>query len=357
VVATRWNLIVILGLAATALAGCQNNDEIRRYQVPRVEAPRIRMLGAMIPHEDRAWFFKILGPAQAVAEHKDRFEQFIRSVRFTGKGETPLTWTVPDDWQEEPEAAKKPQLPGPERYATFRLPSKEHDLELTVIPLKREGKAESVLDNVNRWRAQFVGLPEVAEDELGKVTTELKIGDVVATLVDMTGPGPRRAGMRPPMAAGGGPVTPPVDGLPPLDYKLPDGWQKVKPKAFSVVTFRAGDGDEAAEITVSSVGGDVLLNVNRWRTMQLGLAAVSEEQLRKDLKEIDVGGGKAPYVELIGPEKNGRRMAILGVMTTHAGTPWVVKMSGPADVVSSQKPAFETFVRSVKFDGGKGAQR
>jgi hypothetical protein len=348
---TRRSLVFALGLTAAVLAGCQQSDEIRRYQVPRVEPPEFRLLGAMVSHGDHAWFFKVLGPAPAVAEQKDPFDRFLHSVRFTGKSDPPLTWTVPQGWREEPKGAKREQMPGMERYATFLLPSKERDLQLTVVQLRREGKAESVLDNVNRWRTQFVGLPPLTEEELGKATTKVALGDADATVVDMTGPGPR-SGMRPPMAAAAPAPAPAEEGRAPLEYKLPEGWKKGPPKAFSVVTLRTGDGGLAAEVTVSPVGGGRLLNVNRWRD-QLGLGPVSEEQLRKDLREIPVAGGKGAYVELIGPEKDGGRRSILGVMAEDAGTPWVFKMTGPADVVARQKPAFEAFVSSVRFDGGK----
>jgi len=345
--------VLVVGFLALLLAGCQNQEEIRHYQVPRLEAGQVRMLAAMVSHGASAWFFKVLGPEAAVAEHKDRFESFLRSVRFTGKAEHPLAWTVPVSWREEPNVPAKQQIPGMERYATFRLPSADVNLELSVVLLQEQGKAPNVLDNVNRWREKFLGLPPVNEGDLAKVTKELKIGDYVATTIDMTGPGlqaGRRGPMRPQVEQ---PVAPDQAELAAPEYQVPDGWKKVKPKAFSVATFRTGDGDRAAEITVSSVGGGLLLNVNRWRSQQLGLPPVSQEELLKDLRTLDVDGTKAAYVELIGPEKDGRRTAILGVLADHDGNPWVFKMIGPADEVASQKSSFETFVRSVRFGKAK----
>jgi hypothetical protein len=341
-----------LGIAAVVLvglAGCQSQDEIRHYQVPREETPALRLLAAMVPHGDNAWFFKVLGPETAVGEQKARFDGFVRSLRFTDKKDIPPTWTVPEGWREVAKDPNTKQMPGMERYATFRLPTKERELELTVVLMKQQGKAGSVLDNVNRWRMQFLGLPEVDEEELGKVTSKLKIGDTEATLVDMSGSGPQGARAQP--------MRPPVEPAPveqPPEFTVPPGWEKINAKAFSVATFRAGSGDKAAEVTVSSVGGGLLMNVNRWRTKQLGLPPVSEEQLQHELRMIDVAGSKAAYIELVGPEKNGKRLSILGVVAEHAGVPWVFKMTGPAEAVASQKAAFEAFVRSAHFDGGKG---
>jgi hypothetical protein len=34
---------------------------------------------------------------------------------------------------------------------------------------------------------------------------------------------------------------------------------------------------------------------------------------------------------------------------------WFIKMRGPADLVGRQLAAFEAFLKSVRFDGGTGA--
>ena len=55
----------------------------------------MRLLGAIVPHGERTWFFKLLGPAPAVGEQKETFDRFLASVQFPDKGERPITWTVP----------------------------------------------------------------------------------------------------------------------------------------------------------------------------------------------------------------------------------------------------------------------
>src|SRR5205807_258180 len=69
-------LVLSVGLVAL---GCQQ-DEITQYKVPKAEyvkheAPKAgkgteRMLAAMLPRTDRAWFLKFQGPDQDVAAHK-----------------------------------------------------------------------------------------------------------------------------------------------------------------------------------------------------------------------------------------------------------------------------------------------
>jgi hypothetical protein len=173
----RYRCCLLSCLLALTLAGCQDPDEIRRYQVARQEA-KIRLLGAIFPREDRTWFFKLMGPVAAVEENATAFHQFIESVRFTGDKMKPVRWTAPEGWREE----KGTGL----RHATFRLGTREQPLELSVTSF--EGEAGSVLANVNRWRGQ-VGLSPVDRAELGKIATEKKIGDVLTTIVDMAGPG------------------------------------------------------------------------------------------------------------------------------------------------------------------------
>jgi hypothetical protein len=44
---------------------------------------------------------------------------------------------------------------------------------------------------------------------------------------------------------------------------------------------------------------------------------------------------------------------MLGVICPRDGTSWFVKMIGPPEIVEKQKSAFESFVRSIRFGGGK----
>jgi hypothetical protein len=41
-----------------------------------------RVLGAILPHDGRVWFFKAVGPPQKMAQQKENFGKFIRSIRF-----------------------------------------------------------------------------------------------------------------------------------------------------------------------------------------------------------------------------------------------------------------------------------
>jgi hypothetical protein len=334
----RLSWAVAGGLATAGVVGCYD-EEIRHYKVPREQvrpsvspADRlaIRLLAAIVPHNERTWFFKLVGPAPILARHKDAFDQFIQSVRFTDNAKEPLTWTVPDGWERKPGSEL--------RYATFQLGSKDHPLELTVVALGRE--AGSLLDNVNRWRRQL-GLKAVGAAELAQLTSEKKVDGATLTLVDM-------------VTAGSTSSTRPAPARD-LTYTIPEGWKKhPNPDRLHRAAFFVSDGGKQAETTVTPFpgqAGGLLANVNRWRG-QIQIGPVTQEQLRKDLNTIEIAGDPCPYVDLLGPAAEGQR--ILGIVAERGGQTWFIKMKGPADLVGKQKPAFEAFAKSLKFNGDRG---
>jgi hypothetical protein len=351
--AGRTAFITVCAIPLLGLMGCQNEEEIQHYRVDRAEsvsrefAPKgqskVRMLGAMIPHGDRVWFFKLRGPVSLVGKYKEEFTHFIRSLRFHDEGEKPITWTVPKDWKEEPGRGM--------RYATFRLGPEEATQELTVIPLGRE--AGSVLANVNRWREEL-GLDKVSAADLDKVTTTIKVHGNSATLVDLKGPGARANPMSAPFAdLKGLPGTAP----PSLNYRTPKTWQKsVDPGAGRLAAFQVSEGDEVAVVGISSFPGrtgGLALNVNRWRA-QVGLEEASAEEMGKEVREMEVDGERAYYVNLAGPKGEPGRKRLLGVMVLKDDHSWFFTMKGPAGLVSKQQSTFEAFIKSVRFEAGRG---
>jgi hypothetical protein len=324
----RNGLVIVCGLAATMLLGCQN-DEIRSYRVPKPESkPATRLLAVIIPHGDQTWFFKLVGPVSQIEEHKQAFDDFVRTVRFTDQADAPITWTLPAGWRAGPASNL--------RYATFYLGPQENALELTVF--KFGGVAGSVLMNVNRWRGQM-GLKDIPESELSKFSKDLKLDCGPATLVDMTNPGAGKAVPEPRL---------------PLRYEKPEGWKEAPdPSGISLVLFQIAEGGRSAKVTITALPGDaggLMKNVNRWRG-QIGLGPVDEQQLGKEVHQIEVAGTMAPYVDLRGPEAGaGSPPRILGVLLPRGGRTWFFKMQGPADLIEKQKPVFDAFVKSVRFE-------
>jgi hypothetical protein len=296
------------------------------------------------------WFFKLQGPVEAVSKHKAEFDAVLQSIRFKEQQPEAIAWTTPAGWRQEPGNSI--------RYATLR-PEGDDKIELSITKLP----PSDLLANVNRWRGQL-SLPPLAEKDLPKETQTLKIAGVDATLVDITG----LSGGKMPPFAGRGQMPPPMNEAPdqgqpagelPFKYTLPQGWElDSTPRPMRITTFRVSNGGQVAEVAVSSFPGDVggkLANVNRWRE-QMGLAKIGENDLARETQGLDVAGEKAYLVDASQPEQgSGPRQRMLAVGLPHARATWFFKMTGPADLVGKQKSAFEAFVKSVAFDGGKGA--
>src|SRR5262249_32600143 len=155
------------------------------------------------------------------------------------------------------------------------------------------------------WCRQL-GRRPVTEDQLGKVTKELKVEGAAGTLVDLTGPGaPKSAAMKSQPAPRERPKAPAAE--PSLKYTRPDGWVEAPDLAGGMIrmaaAFRVSDGGKTAQITVTPLVGEaggLLANVNRWRG-QIKLGPIDEAQLRKDVRPVEVAGQPASYFDLLGP--------------------------------------------------------
>jgi hypothetical protein len=320
-------------LALTAcllLAGCQQ-EAITTYRAPRLEKPPPRLLGAIAPVSDFVWFVKFVGPAPEIAAHAGDFDKFVGSLRFDDP-QKHIAWTLPDNWRETVASPAKGGLAEQTRYATFRV--KPEGLKVTVSRLGRE--AGELLPNINRWRKNDLDLPPIGDAELPSVTRNIDGASHPITIVDMT------AGTEsPPPAAPEKPEH--------LAYDVPPGWQPQPPGVMRLAAFKATAGDKSAEITVTMLpgqAGGLLANVNRWRD-QLGLPAITAPELQKQGKMLDSKAGSVVTVDLTGPK--GRMLA--GILL-HGGQSWFVKMTGPPEFVGQQQQAFETFVKSLRFEAG-----
>lgn len=201
----RKFLVGIAILAGWAVAGCDQTEQIRHYQVPKsvaIESPQLppadmpkpaastpaasqaaqaggpqRMLAALVLQADRAWFFKTMAPPASLDEHAESFRRLVQSLRFAdGKPQ----WDLPADWRQKGESGM--------RFATLVFGASDSPLELTVIPLPIPpgDRAAYVLSNVNRWRQQ-VNLPPIAASELDGQSEKLELDGGSAILVDLHG--------------------------------------------------------------------------------------------------------------------------------------------------------------------------
>jgi hypothetical protein len=335
--------LALLAVGLVLVAGCER-DQVRTYTVPKPPAdtsePKVRLLAAVLENGPEQWFFKLVGPIDVVGAHGKEFAAFVESVRFTGNAGQPVDWTVPAGWDRGPA--------GELRYATFYPAGKGKPPELTVFKFDR---VSPLLANVARWCDRDLGRRPPREAELPQFTRPFKAGKHTGTLVDMTGPGPKK-GAHPPMGA------PPVrtQDQPPIKYVKPDGWTDTGARGGFVpvlASFRVREGNQPPEVTVLPLGsmtGGLLDNVNRWRG-QVRLEPITQAQLDKDPpRSVKVDELEGQYFDFLGPAGLAQTRMLL-VTVKRGEQTWYFKMLGPADVVARNKSKFESFVQSVKFTG------
>ncbi|HEY2883152.1 MAG TPA: hypothetical protein VGJ15_11980 [Pirellulales bacterium] len=394
---------------ACAMAGCSHNDDIKTYTVakeqdvnPSAARPDMptkesaskaaavvsheknsdRMLAAIVPHGENAWTFKLTGPVAVVGGLIDQFESFLQSVSFPASAGGRPKWTLPKDWQEAAGG-------GAMRYATISIPNPGaggKPLEISVVPVPwvADGKEdERLLLNVNRWRNQME-LEPIAAANLGDAIKRIQLAEGTASMVDLTGTF-QSGGMQAPFASGSSrgsgpnsqslpPNHPPVNANSsnsspkanagskqaaapvelPFTFKTPADWSPAPLPQFAAAAFTAKAEAEAKPVDISITqmagrGGDLLMNINRWRTMQLALPAIGADELPTNAKPSEIGGKPGYLLHLVGSEEIHPQQAISAAMVESDGGTWVIKMKGDVDSIAKQQANFDTFVGSIHF--------
>jgi stage V sporulation protein SpoVS len=145
--------------------------------------------------------------------------------------------------------------------------------------------------------------------------------------------------------------------LPQLKYTLPSGWQDLGGRDMRVANFRiSGEGGQTADVAVIPlpVGAGQDADIfNFWRTDQAKLPPISNEELSQMLKSTAIGTETGPFLDVVSDEllvdgKFKRRLLV--AVLTHAGQKWNFRMSGPDELVASQKGAYTEFLKSVSFE-------
>ena len=301
-------------------------------------------------------------------------------------------WTLPSGWEERAGTGM--------RWATIFLGPEDDRLEIRVTPLSQT--ARDPLSNVNRWREQ-IGLSHIGPAELSSYLRTVAVEGRERHLVDLSAPAQGdiaaqrllaaivpgedrvwfflllgdsdkvaphaddfdRFVLETRLAHTEGPTQPaaparPAAGAQPastggqdetMSWTLPAGWAP-DPHASTnmrVATFRSSE-TGGIEVTITrfpgSVGG-LLANVNRWRG-QLGLAPVSELS-QQPLGQTTVAGSPARTLDLVAEGNNSKAMRVL--LIERPALTWFVKMTGPESEVQKEGTRFESFRRSIEFQG------
>ena len=365
---SKFVSLLALVLLLSMFFGCQRQEGITTYTVERETAPRSvtdyeavarsldRVLVAILPQGDQAWFFKMAGPAEMIERHRKDFLAFLKTAAPADKSDATPQWQLPKGWEEKG--------PSSMRAATLVLPG-DQPVEIAVSSLPLTDDWNDFLNrNVNRWLGQLGQAP------LSGATIEQLVDEVAtkagpATVVELAGVMKAARGANP--HAGLANRTAPASSSPPskpkpaageasaegpLTYDTPAGWQPGQMSMMRKAAFTVADGEQQAEITVIDLpvaGGaqitDVAANVRRWTT-QVGMASVDDEQLAQMVEETSIDGTAGSFVALLPPEGDS---AMLVVMVERGEKVWFFKLSGNAALVEKQREAFRSFLRSVRF--------
>ena len=146
-------------------------------------------------------------------------------------------------------------------------------------------------------------------------------------------------------------------GMPHLHWdKLPAGWTEQPPTKMRAASFLIkGENDLGAEMAAMpfpGMGGKDLMLVNMWRE-QIGLAAVTDEELPKLTAKAVVAGLDGKLFDISGSVKEGEekpRDRIIVALVSKDEFTWFFKLQGDAGLVGSQRPAFLDFLKNVTID-------
>jgi hypothetical protein len=146
----------------------------------------------------------------------------------------------------------------------------------------------------------------------------------------------------------------------PLTWKTPAGWTEVPAGEMRVASFKVtGANGKQADVSViplPGMAGTDAANVNRWRG-QVGLPAATDDELKKSAENVEAAGQPAQLYDIAGTNPGGGSAErILGVIQHRDNMAWFYKMTGDADLVEQQKPAFVELLKSLKFGAAASAQ-
>ena len=387
--------LFIIGLPIIGLMGCDSRPVVRVYSVPKGQSvaaqpkkpvgqpvPR-RILSAIVPSGSRVYYVKATEDPSVLDPFVEPLKKVTKDLRFDASGQP--QWNVPEGWR---------VLPGTGiALAILEATQGETKVNFAVTELSfGEGDWDGYLeDNVNRWCGQL-SLPSKTLAELKQSMTEVPRGgdeprtSWIVDLVGMQAAGGPMSGRMPPMMSGaqsekGADDTaskqseaanhaprneiPPVSipksepkseaNASPLKYQTPAGWTYVGTGPFRLATFEVKEGDQTAEVTVSSARNDELQNVRMWQSQIQPTA--SEEEVQKGAEsviaaaeKISLGSVEGKLYMIRGTDgENAQSLWIAAIPTGAEGSTLFVKMRGGLQLLTSQRTPFLEFLNSIEL--------
>src|SRR4051812_36694406 len=103
-------LLVFLEFGIVAALGCRQREQIESYTVPKqtnaavagssdssTGEPTDRMLAAVLPAGDQAWFFKAVGPIPEIDMNEKEINNFFAGLTLGDDGKA--HWKLPAGWK------------------------------------------------------------------------------------------------------------------------------------------------------------------------------------------------------------------------------------------------------------------
>lgn len=330
-----------------------------------------RMLAALVPQSDTDffWTFKVQGKPEELEKIKPEFLKLLQSLQWEPSGGVLPVWQFPEG------SRVKAQEDNFGRVATILLSNEFANLQIAVAKFTNSTDWEkTALSNLNRWRGQL-RLEPINIDGLDAAVEKIPFKGGEAFLMDAQGTATAQPGMSPPMTRTPPPEpkpeptpnnstnnTPGNDKGPPspqearnlLTYDVPAAWQAKQASSFRVASFDVSADGKKADVALSVFStkspemGKLLPNVNRWRG-ELGLKPATESELPEQTSELKVDAGNATIFTATGTRQDAPT-STLAAMLIRGDLVWFVKLQGDATLVSQQRPAFEEFLKSLKFN-------
>jgi hypothetical protein len=135
-----------------------------------------------------------------------------------------------------------------------------------------------------------------------------------------------------------------------LIWTAPADWQAKPLGAMRIGSFTVSSDAGNADISIIAFPGEaggLLPNINRWRG-QLGLAPLAEGDLAGATTALDGAGGLHFTVVDLSGQAAGSPARMLGAILSFEGQTYFFKLTGPDALVTSEKPAFLDFLKTVK---------
>jgi hypothetical protein len=145
----------------------------------------------------------------------------------------------------------------------------------------------------------------------------------------------------------------------PAQWTKPDGWSEQALSEMRLGSFKVdGPNGSSADISVIAFPGEaggLISNLNRWRG-QLQLEPLDENQLLQMIQRTKVDNAPTYLVDFQTAQNAPKPSRILGAVLQTADRAWFVKMTGPPELIESQRQEFLDFVKSFHFTSSTESQ-